>query len=75
MGRTGTTLCPVSSVLAYLAIRPQTQGPLFIFENGAPLSKQVLVSHLRQALLQLGEDDKKFTGHSFRIGVATTADP
>ena len=73
IGRTGTTLCPVPSVLAYLAIRPQRQGPLFIFENGARLSKQVLVSHLRQALLQLGEDDMKFTGHSFRIGAATTA--
>ena len=73
MGRTGTTLCPVSSVLAYLAIRPRTQGPLFIFEDGTPLSKNALVSHLREALSQIGEDVKNFTGHSFRIGAATTA--
>ena len=29
MGRTCDTLCPVTAVLGYLAIRPHTPGPLF----------------------------------------------
>ena len=73
MGRTGTQLCPVSAVLAYLAIRPPTEGPLFIFNNGTPLSRNQLVRHLREALSQIGVDVNKYSGHSFRIGAATTA--
>ena len=33
MGRTNNTLCPVAAVLAYLAIRPSIEGPLFIFQD------------------------------------------
>ena len=73
LGRTGTTLCPVSAVLAYLAVRPATPGPLFIFKDGSPLSRVQLISHLRDALSQIGVDVTNFSGHSFRIGAATTA--
>jgi integrase len=73
LGRTGTTLCPVSAVLAYLAIRPPTPGPLFVFQDGTPLSRDKLVSQLRDALSLLGIDAMNFSGHSFRIGAATTA--
>ena len=73
LGRTGTTLCPVSAVLAYLAIRPPTPGPLFVFQDGNPLTRDKLVSQMRDALSQLGIDSTNFSGHSFRIGAATTA--
>ena len=73
MGRTGKQLCLASAVLWYLAIRPLTQGPLFIFNNGTPLSWNLLVFHLREALSQVGTDVKKYSGHSFRIGAATAA--
>jgi hypothetical protein len=36
LGRTHQALCPVAAVLAYLAIRPATPGPLFIFRDGSP---------------------------------------
>ena len=32
LGRTDNVLCQVAAVLAYLAIRPQAPGPLFVFK-------------------------------------------
>lgn len=60
LGRTGTKLCPLSAMLAYLAIRPPTQGPLFIFKNGIPLSRNQLVLHLREAPSQVDVEVSKF---------------
>ena len=73
VGRTGSTLCPVSAMLAYMAIRPPIPGPLFIFQDGSALTRDKLVTHLRQALAHVGVDASNFSGHSFRIGAATTA--
>ena len=38
LGHTEDTLCPVSALLAYLAIRPPTPRPLFLLESGEPFS-------------------------------------
>lgn len=73
MGRTRDTLCPVAAVLGYLAIRPQRPGPLFIFEDGSPLTRAKLVTQLRDALARAGISTTGYSGHSFRIGAATTA--
>ena len=73
MGRTNQQLCPVAAVLAYLAIRPPTPGPLFIFRDGSYLSRDRLVTRLRQGLQAVNIDPAHFSGHSFRIGAATTA--
>ena len=73
VGTTGDNLCPVTAMLAYLAIRPASPGPLFLFEDGATLSRQRLVHSLHQALSMAGIDDSRYSGHSFRIGAATTA--
>ena len=73
LGRTGDVLCPVSSVLAYLAIRQATPGPLFIFRDGIPLSRTHFVAAVWQVLQAAGVDTSSYTGHSFRIGAATTA--
>lgn len=74
LGHSGDdTLCPVTAVLGYLARRPPALGPLFIFEDGSPLTRVRLVSHLREALMRVGINSKNFSGHSFRIGAATTA--
>ena len=69
-GRTQSVLCPVSALLTYMAIRPPTPGPLFIFLDGTPLTRQKLVYHLRKAVSNLGLTT---AGHSFRIGAASTA--
>ena len=73
LGRTGDILCPVSAMLSYMAIRPNKKGPLFIFQDGTPLSRQQLINHLRKALSQSGICPSGYSGHSFRIGAATTA--
>jgi len=49
LGATGEALCPVSSMLGYLAIFPST-----LFQDGSPLSRPRLVKSLRQALGSLG---------------------
>lgn len=48
-------------------------GPLFIFKDGAPLSRPLLVTHLREVLAKAGIDTAHYSGHSFRIGAASTA--
>ena len=73
VGRTFTDLCPVSSLLNYLIIRNTTDGPLFQFRDGRPLTRQRLVTAVREALQQAGIDQSKYCSHSFRIGAATTA--
>ena len=73
IGKTGNEICPVAAVLAYLAIRPPSPGPLFIFKDGSSLSRPRLVQALRQALSAAGIDASQFNGHSFRIGAATAA--
>lgn len=73
LGRTGNDLCPVSAILAYLAVRPRNPGPLFVYQDGSPLSRRQLVTQLRSALSEAGIDTTGFSGHSFRIGAATTA--
>ena len=73
VGRTRSEICPVAAVLAYIARRPGTPGPLFIFDNGTPLSRSYLVKTLRSTLSDAGVDTRGYSGHSFRIGAASAA--
>jgi len=73
LGATGDNLCPIAAMLGYLAVRPSTPGPIFLFSDGSTLSKPRLIRALRQVLQQVGVDDSSYSGHSFRIGAATTA--
>ena len=73
LGRTNTDLCPVSALLAYVAVRPPVVGPLFVYHDGSFLTREKLVAAVRLALQQAGMDASKYSGHSFRIGAATTA--
>ena len=54
LGSTGDVLRPVKAMRAYLALRPSTPGPLFIFHNGKALSQEQLIIHLCQALSNWG---------------------
>ena len=73
LSKTDSDLCPVSAVLNYIAIRPLTEGTLFITSDLKPLTKQTFVRKIQQSLEKVGIDSTFYKGHSFRIGAATTA--
>ena len=73
LGRTGTPLCPIAAVLAYMAVRGLGSGPLFRFADGRFLTRDRFVAKVREALTAGGIDCSLYAGHSFRIGAATTA--
>ena len=62
MGRTDNVLCPVAAVLSYLARRGDHPGPLFLFEDGSPLSRSRLVSEHRKALSSIGLNCDVYAG-------------
>ncbi len=73
IGKVSSQLCPVSAMLAYLIVRGNGDGPLFRFHDGRPLTRQRLVSAVKGALDVAGVNPGHYSGHSFRIGAATTA--
>ena len=70
LGQTDKDLCPVGALLAFMAVRPAGQGPLFVYVDGTPLTR---VETVRCTLQQSGISPAGYSGHSFRIGAATTA--
>ena len=73
VGATKSRICPVKAVLSYIAARGFQDGPLFINQDGTPLSQAQLIANLRSTLTLAGIDCSHYSGHSFRIGAATTA--
>ena len=73
VGKTNSCLCPVFAVLNYLCTRGMEAGPLFQFRDGKVLTRQHFVTVVKAGLDKAGIDSSKYSGHSFRIGAATTA--
>ena len=73
LGTMGLSICPVQAIISFLAVRSPAPGPLFMFQSGRPLTQNSLVTHLQTALREVGVTPSAYTGHSFRIGVATMA--
>ena len=73
VGKTTNDLCPVAALSAYLAIRDQSMGPFFHFNDNRALTKDRFTLNVRAALSTLGYTASSYAGHSFRIGAATTA--
>ena len=73
VGKTNSSLCPVSAVLNYLCTHGMETGPLFRFRDGKVLTRQRFVTAVKAGLDKAGIDSSKYSGHSFRIGAATTA--
>ena len=69
------SLCPYASMLHYLKLRQCTSpvSPLFILPNGLPMTKEWFRIHLAKVVEGCGLPSPLYTGHSFRIGAATTA--
>ena len=71
-GRGKFPLCAIHSLLAYLTLRGDAPGPLFLFRDRRPLTRALLTSWLRDILSSVGIEGN-FSSHSFRIGAATVA--
>ena len=61
----------MAALLAYIAVRTDPPGPLFVYKDGSPLTRDKLVVAVRQALEQAGHTASKYSGH--RIGAAAQA--
>ena len=72
VGHTEDDLCPVVAVLNYIAQRGEQPGPFFRFSDHTPLTKPHFITKVRETLAAAGVDCSSYSGHSFRIGVATT---
>ena len=73
VSKTGSHICPVASMMNYLQVRGMSpSGPLFQFSDGRVLTRKRFVDFVR-AGLKADIDDRNYSGHSFRIGAATTA--
>ena len=73
IGKTNQYICPVQAIKTFLFVRGNTEGPLFLYASGTPLTKTALTSETRQLLSFLGIQASHYAGHSYRIGAATTA--
>ena len=56
VGKTGSQLCPVTSMLTYLGM---AAGPLFRFKDGGVLTRQRFVEAVRDGLKKCGIDATK----------------
>ena len=66
--------CLVSSMKRYLKCCPApSSSPLFIWDDGSPLTARRFRSQLWVYFGKLGLDPYQFNTHSFRIGAVTTA--
>ena len=73
VGHPGKEICPVTTMLTSLALCGFSHGPLFVFQDGKPLFQPHFSKMLKAVVEAAGMDSKRYSGHSFRIGAATTA--
>ena len=70
IGRGRFPLCALQAALAYLAVRGNSGGPLFLCQDGWPLSCTILTTWIREILVGVGVPGN-FSSHSICIGAAT----
>ena len=56
-----------------MVARGPSHGAYFTYGNGKVLTRDRFVEDVRSALARAGVDASLYSGHSFRIGAATTA--
>ena len=68
-----STFCPLKILLQFLSARGDSQGALFIQDDGSPVSRSWFSVQLSSAIRLRGLNPSFYKGHSFRIGVASHA--
>ena len=62
VGRTGSHICPVEALLTYIARRGFDYGPQFQHQDESPLTREQLVSSLKDTLSAAGVEYHRFSG-------------
>ena len=74
--KTDSDLCPYKLLRKLIMNRKSSntteKDPLFVEEHNIALSRNYFMSKLKTLLSYLGFVDSDYSGHSFRIGAATT---
>ncbi|XP_053113999.1 uncharacterized protein LOC128328232 [Hemicordylus capensis] len=65
-------LCPVQALHDYLAVRPQGEGPLFMYGNKELLTRERFLAVFSAALRVLGLPPEQYSIHSFWLGSVVT---
>ena len=65
--------CPVTLTASYLLLRPHGDGYLLLHADNSPLTKHQFGSVLKRVLMLSGNNGRKYSTHSFRIGAASAA--
>lgn len=75
ISKSNCNYCPFTSMVRYLKVRPTRHkfSPLFMLPNGFPITKEWFRIHLSAVSERCGLSSRLYTGHSFRIGAATSA--
>lgn len=72
-----TSECPVQLVNDYVKLRlnagAQLSDPLFLNDKGLTLHRDFFITSIKSILQKIGLNPEAYSGHSFRIGAATTA--
>ena len=74
LGCSGHTFCAPCCILSYFQLRrgPAPSAPLFISQNGLPLTKLELNKKIKALAIALNLEASKFSSHSIRAGSATS---
>lgn len=77
IGCSGVNVCAYCAMLQYFNMTSDIDSnplrALFIFGNGVTLSRVLFIKQVKMFLALAGIDPDNYSGHSFRIGGATTA--
>ena len=74
--KTGEMICPVTAINRYLSSLPtalkEGKKPLFVNNNLQPITRLYFIDKLKRVLQHMGLDTKHYSGHSFRVGAASS---
>ena len=74
IGCTGTFICAVCAMQSYLTLSTvnHREYPLFRWDNGTYLTRAAFVKSTKDFIKAIGLDSGVYSGHSYRIGGATS---
>lgn len=78
IGCSGLSVCAMCNMTDFIKLRMSLgkttmTSPLFMYRNGTYLTRSVFVNSFKSKLKLAGYETSGFSGHSFRIGGATSA--